>query len=103
MRTYRCREGGSRGRERRRTLADELKRDVTKRVLLEISEERIECREVAVEAPNQCRICSEPADSPVRIVEQASNAAELRADIRDIPHERAVFTEPSKGVGVRRE
>src|SRR6476469_3660604 len=42
MRTYRCREGGSRGRERRRTLADELKRDVTKRVLLEISEERIE-------------------------------------------------------------
>src|SRR5690349_13315702 len=56
MRTYRCREGGSRGTTGGRTLCDELEGDVTKGVLLEISEERIECREVAMNGPNQRRI-----------------------------------------------
>src|SRR6185503_6455089 len=96
MRTYRCREGGSRGRSRRRTLANALESDVTKRVLLEICEERIECREVAVNGPNQCRICSEPTDRPVLTVEQASNSLELSPNVGDVAHECAVFAEAAK-------
>ena len=81
-------------------LAKELKRDVTKRVLLQIREERIECREVAVNGPNQCRICSQAADRPVLTVEQASNPHKLGPNVSDIAHECAVFAEAPERMGV---
>src|SRR6266566_9103173 len=95
MRRYRCLGGGSR--------VDDpvLKRDIAKRMFLQVEEEGIECHEVAMHVPGNRRIAPHSTNRSRGTLGAALHVAKFVANTAHFAHQRGVAPKSSERVVVR--